>query len=378
MKRIGLNALLYSPRLGGIGTYLQQLMKYLSQDDTLSIKIFVSQEEVDNNPAPYTADCYEAVSFYNPFPLMRLFNEHTHWPKTLFANQIDLFHSPISYISPGVTIPSILTVHDLRYFHYPETFTRARGYFLRYAIPRSLKQARHIIAVSEFTKSDIISLFDVPEEKITVIHEGIDPAQFSEPVHRSQVRDARVSHNAGVPYILAVGHLEPRKNYTRLLRAFDVLKHKYHIPHQLIIVGQDNWHSKEIFNVLRKLKLQDQVQFPGFVHTEELVFLLQHAEIFIAPSIFEGFGLTPLESMAAATPVVASDIPPHAEICGDATVYFNPFDVDDMVEKIYSLLGNETLQKQLIEQGRKQVKKWTWNNCLNQTKRVYRECLNNL
>lgn len=372
-KHIAINAVMYSQSLGGAATYIRNLVRaaIATPDPTLEIRVYASPllraqfgEQPRLYPTPLSATR----------PVNRILSEMMYWPFVLKKHNIDLFHSPISYIPPGVNIPAIVTLHDLRVYHYPETYTPSRRKFLQKILPRSARKAVNIITISNHTKQDIIRTLDIPSEKITVIHEGIDLAKFQKRYPQDRIAALKQKYRLSGQYILAVGHLEPRKNYIRLLEAFSILKENYHLPHSLVIVGQENWYYQDIYKRVRELNLEQQVHFTGYVADPDLAFLYQNAEVYIAPSLFEGFGLTPLESMAAGVPVAASNCTSHPEVCGDAALYFDPFDVEDMAETIVQLLDKE-VQNHLNLQAKSQLAQFNWSRCYQQTFELYKTCL---
>ncbi|MBN1561019.1 glycosyltransferase family 4 protein [candidate division KSB1 bacterium] len=380
MKTIGLNALLLSPQAGGIGVYMQNLIDRigLEKHPDWQLKIFVSAEEYKRSPLTYQAKKFVPLSIYSSRPFLRLCKETCRWQEIIRKNAIDLFHSPISYISPGVKIPYLLTVHDLRYAHFPDSYKKIRWQFLQYAIPHSLERAEKIIAVSNFTKNDVISSLGISPEKIVVIHEGIDAKLFSRHYDDAEAEQIRTRYQLPPQYILSVGHLEPRKNYVRLLKAFSILKHKVTALPAMVIVGKKNWRAEQVNKAIRRYRLQKEVLMLDFVDSPSLPFLYQNAVAFIAPSVFEGFGFTPLESMAAGVPVAAANTSSYPEICGDAALYFDPYSPEDMAEKIHQLLADAKLGHDLVQRGLANIQKWTWDACVSTTVKLYEHCLQSI
>lgn len=372
-NKIALNAVMYAQSLGGAATYIHNLVKgaLYSADPALDIKVYAS-EYLRSQFLNTSNSIYPAHIPSHRFS--RLANELFYWPTVLKKHAIDLFHSPISYIPPGVHIPSIVTIHDLRVFHDPHSYKKLRRRFLEKMIPRSAQKAVNIIAVSDYTKQDIIQTLGIPDNKITVIYEGIDTSRYRRTYSLKDIAKLIKKYNLPNRYILTVGHLEPRKNYLRLLEAFALLKHEHHIPHILVITGQENWHYQNIYRRVSELKLKNHVRFTGYFPDEDLAFLYQNADVYVQPSLFEGFGLTPLESMAAGTPVAVSNCTSHPEICGDAALYFDPYNVIDMADKILQSLADNT-QSVLKRASEKQLSKYSWSACCEQTFELYKTCV---
>ena len=372
---IALNAILFTPKLGGMGVYLKNLINGLKQHDhAWDAYVFAAREMVpllEHENANFVP-----IDFFDKHPLKRVIKEMFGWPKVLNGKDISLFHSPGEYIPLGIEVPAIVTAHDLRFAHFPKTYTKLRAAFLNSRVPHSLGQARAIIAVSEFTKTDMCQLYGIDPAKIHVIHEGIDAHYFQQKHHSPEQVLKRYA--LMTPYILAVGHLEPRKNYIRLIKALKILRDEKTIDHKLLIVGQENWYFEEIYNSVHTLDMDDRVIFSGFVPENDLPSLYQNADLFVAPSTFEGFGFTPLEAMAADVPVCVSNITSHPEICGAAAAYFDPFEIDDIARAIYHVLSDTNTRQNLVEKGRQNVKRFTWRECCEKTFNLYDKILNDL
>ncbi|MBN1480983.1 glycosyltransferase family 1 protein [candidate division KSB1 bacterium] len=374
MKIIGINSLLLSPKLGGVGVYLRHLLSALeNQEVSFDYRVFVGKSVKKDYPDnPY----YVTVPITQTNPLRRVLHESLAWPHILQRNRIALFHSPFSYISPGVTIPSIVTIHDLRYVHAPDSYRLLRRHFLERAIPKTVSNAYKIIAVSDYTKQDILRTFNLSQDRVVVIHEGIDHERFN--LSDQDAASVVQRFDLKSEYILALGHLEPRKNYIRLLQAYKILVQKHALKHHLVIVGQENWHYREIYRTVKKLGLQQQVKFLGFVAQEFIPALYKKAHAVVAPSLFEGFGFVPLEAMAAGVPAIVSKATSHPEVCGEAAVYFDPMDPRDMAEKIALVLEDSMLRNTMISKGYINILRFSWRHCWEKTFDLYEDCLNQL
>jgi len=378
MKRVGINATLLSPTAGGVGEYMKQLVTGfqrwpLDQQPCVFINKQVRREYGFDG----IANMLEIPTLKST-PVLRIPYEFIQWRAVLSQHKIRLFHSPISYIPPGVNIPAIVTIHDLRYFHFPETYTWLRGKFLQSSIPRSLQKAVKIIAVSEYTKSDIVRLFNIPPDKVVVIYEGLDFRRFGAAISPQDIVRVRQQYDLPEQYVLAVGHLEPRKNYLRLFEAFRILLDQHNQALKLVVVGQENWFYEKIYQQASRLGLDEFVRFTGFVADADLPCIYHMAGLFVAPSIFEGFGFTPLEAMAAGVPVLASNATSHPEVCGKAALYFNPADPENIAEKMQLGWNDNTLRQKLTALGKENIKRFSWKNCCNQTMDVYQKTLNQL
>ena len=378
MKRsdytVGISALLADPKGGGVNTYIRNLSAHLFRAKTLlKFALFCNPEG-----SPLQLEEGDCIDFplSGSHPAWRLLQEWSRWPALLKKNAIDLFHSPISYIPPGVRIPSVFTVHDLRAFHYPETFEKMRLRFLQKRIPASVERAHRIIAVSEYTRRDVLGLFSVPDEKVITIHEGIDLSVFAKPaVDREHILQKYELPNR---FLFSVGHLEPRKNFSRLFRALAILKQRYRITMPLVVCGRKNWKYESLFKEIDRLRLGHQLRLLGSVSDKDLRALYQAAFIFIYPSLFEGFGFPPLESMAAGVPVIVSNATSLPEVCGKAALYADPYDEEDLAARMRELIEDSTRYDKLRQAGLRQVKKFSWTTCAHKTIQVYKETLNEI
>lgn len=377
MKRVGFNALLLHPQAGGIAVYMKNLIDgMLHARADWQPQIFLRAEamkEYGFSSSKYIVP----VSFAGLCPVRRVLTEIFSWRRLLSQNCIDLLHVPISYFVPAVSVPTIITVHDLRILHFPDSYRPLRRAFLRRMIPWSARRAAQIIAVSQFTKDELVTRLGVDPDKVTVIHSGIESHRFSAQFSEKEKEQVRQTYRLPEQFILTVGHLEPRKNYERLIEAFALLRRRG-AQYSLVIVGRENWLYQGIYDRVRRLGLSDAVHFTRFVEQADLILIYQMASLFVSPSIFEGFGFTPLEAMAAGIPVAVSNATSHPEVCGSAAEYFDPFNVKDMAEKMLRLIEDPRLAQSLVEEGRRNILRFSWERCCRETFQVYEECLKEL
>ncbi|MEK7071285.1 MAG: glycosyltransferase family 1 protein [Patescibacteria group bacterium] len=314
------------------------------------------------------------VIYLKNAPLPHLPNETEYfryqvvWPSLLWSqiplpihlflhNKIDRFFSPAHYAPRFATSPTVVTVHDLSYFYYPEDFLKADLYKLKKWTGYSVKNARNIIAVSKQTKKDIVKFYKILEEKITVIYNGHEKIQSAK----------RKVQKATSPYILYVGTLQPRKNIKTLVEAFSSFS-IHNSSFKLILVGKKGWMYEDILKSVNTSKCKDNIEIKGYVSDEELVTLYQNAFCYVNPSLYEGFGIPVLEAMAQDCPVLSSDTGALPEIAGNAALYFNPEKVEELVNQLELLKNNkENLREELIKKGRERIKQFSWEKCAQQT-----------
>lgn len=250
----------------------------------------------------------------------------------------------------------IMTIHDVSHERYPEWFSKNYYRFYHYMMPRIGKKAHAVLTVSEFSKKEIVDTLGINAEKIHVVHSNV-------PFHNKPSKEEILSFTRNPEaerYILAVSSMDPRKNFVRLVEAFDKIKDK---SVKLYIIGM----SFKAFNTpdLQKL-IGENVHLPGYIPDEKLQTMYQNALLSVYPSLYEGFGLPPLESMTYGCPVINSDIPALREVSQDAALYVNPYNVEDITEKIEQLLVDEPLRKELQEKGLLQIKKYSWDKSAKQ------------
>ena len=257
-------------------------------------------------------------------------------------------------IPPRGVKRAITTVHDMGFTRCPETVAPRNLKRLREGVARSLEESVRIITVSEFSKREIVELTGTPEDKIEVIYNAPSVTVRRETVSRDTTESNRE------PYILFVGTIEPRKNLVRLIRAFETLKKEQKIPHKLVLAGGRGWRNEDIFRALDTSPYRNDIVFKGYVGPEDKDELYRHASVFAFPSIYEGFGVPPLEAMAHGCPVVASNTASLPEVTGDAAEQVDPMDELSVAEGIWKVLSDRAYAEELVQRGYKQIEKFSW------------------
>jgi glycosyltransferase involved in cell wall biosynthesis len=279
-----------------------------------------------------------------------------------------LFHATEHLLLPLRSISTVLTVHDLIFQHLPEHHKPLNRWYLNAALPLFCRQATHIIAVSECTRRDVTAAYGVPPEKVTVVHEAAD-ARFS-PQPPDRVASVRQRYDLPERYLLFVGTIEPRKNLTRLLRAFEVL-HGDGLCDALAIVGRRGWLCGDFFAELEQSPVRRAVVFPGYVPDEELPAIYAGARALAFPSLYEGFGLPVLEAMACGTPVACSGTSSLPEVAGDAALFFDPNSEEAITETLRRLLSDAHLHNELVQGGLERASRFSWERVAAETEDVY-------
>jgi glycosyltransferase involved in cell wall biosynthesis len=256
--------------------------------------------------------------------------------------------------------PQVVVIHDLLPLLFPGSYPRQRLYY-RHMLPHALRRVERIVAVSENTKRDLVRHYGITSENVEVIYSGVDVSHFNPSLRKTPA----------VPYILTVGNQYPYKNLSRLLDAFASLV-KRGFPQELLIVGKDEGEEgPSLRKKAGELNIEVRVRFAGYVSAEQLPGLYASADLFVFPSLYEGFGLPALEAMASGCPVAVSNSSSLPEICGDAACYFNPFDSDAMADVMAALLRDEALRRQLSSAGLARARLFNWDK----TARQYAELL---
>lgn len=292
-------------------------------------------------------------------------------PIQLLLNPHDIVHA--TYVAPPF-LPGrlVFTLHDLSPFSNPEFYPPAIRLRLQRGFAQSIRRADEIICVSEFTLQHLAERFPTEAARARVIHHGVDDIyrrvrtsdEIEQVLGRLQVRR---------PYILCLGKLQARKNTIRIIEAFHQLKKETRAPHKLVMAGRKMWTSSEVYPLVRRLGLEDDIVFPGHVADNDLPALYRGAEVLVFPSLFEGFGMPVLEAMASGCPVVTSNVTSLPEVAGDAAVLVDPTRTEDIANGIHSVLRDGGFRNQLIERGLIRASHYTWARTAAEVMKVYAE-----
>jgi glycosyltransferase involved in cell wall biosynthesis len=265
-------------------------------------------------------------------------------------------------------IKTVVTIHDLAYKYFPEYFPKKDLFLLNLLGDMAIKKADKIIAISESTKKDILKLYPpVKGEKIKVIYHGFDPDVFMAP--RSQNKENEVKKRLGISgdYLLYSGAIQPRKNLEVLIKAFELFKKNNPSQLKLVLSGEKAWMSENIVSMAQKSAFQGDIIMPGKLKFCDLGHLMRGARAYVYPSLYEGFGITVLEALASRVPVICAKNSSLPEVGGDAVLYFDAASSGDLCQKIGILLSDIRLEKNLLEKGTAQIKKFSWDKCARET-----------
>ncbi len=350
--RIGIDCRYLAEAPRGVGHYLLNILQQFANNEPKTIEFFLYTPK----PIYYNPTQTNFVIRKGKIPL-----PGTWWFQTEGRNLINLdglnsFWAPCDILPSGLApyIYKVLSVHDLTHIFFPQTMANYNRLIHKLFFGASLLRADHIITMSNYTKQMITDIYKINAEKISVIYEGVDP-KFR-PYEDKETNAVLARYQINRPYILSVGTLEPKKNYSILLRAFKALK----VDWNLVIIGKKGWKSQEVFSTIDELKIKERVKILGYIKNEDLPFFYNGAEIFVFPSLYEGFGLPLLEAMACGVPVICSNTSSLPEIGKDAVLYFNPYSVYELADLLIKLIGDAELQKTLRDKGIARAKEFLW------------------
>lgn len=289
---------------------------------------------------------------------------------SLFEEKADLTIFFDYIVPPRINGAVITAIHDMTCFRFPDTVDKKNFKRIVQGIQYSLERSSHILTDSEFSKREILELLHVPGDKISVIYAA---PSLSEQCGNFQ--DFAKKWKIRSPYLLYVGTIEPRKNLIRLLKAFDLLKERHNIPHQLVLAGGKGWKTEEIYRTASEIRHAEDVTFTGYVSPEEKNALYRNADVFVFPSIYEGFGMPTLEAMHHGCPVVCSNAASLPEVVGNAAELVDPMDVESITEGIRYVLSDHAYAKSLVEKGHAQEQKFTWEASAQRLMKICKEVM---
>lgn len=358
-------------RRSGIGVYTYELAKRLRSENGLEFcgNLFNFAGRNDNTEALKEVAIPIRESRMFPYGVYRRI-----WDivpvsyDSLFPGKADLTIF-FNYIVPPRIKGDVMTaVHDLTYLQFSETMDARNLKRIKQGIRYSVERSSRVLTISEFSKGEIAELLGVPGEKIAVVSPAPSLSGAT-----ADFDGCRQKWGIKGPYLLYVGTIEPRKNLARLLRAFELLKEKRGIRHQLVLAGGRGWRDEGIFQTVRELRHRDDVVFTGYVSDGEKNALYQNAEVFVFPSLYEGFGIPPLEAMAHGCPVVCANAASLPEVAGGAAELVDPLEVEGIAAGIWRVLSDGAYARHLRENGRIQARKYTWESSAERLMSLCRE-----
>ena len=376
--KVALNATALLSPLTGIGQYTYQLAKGLQTVPGLELDLFYGSgwsKEVRNQPVPSIATIKTLVKKSVPYSYsIKRFLEQVMFTRGMQSNRADIYHEP-NFLAFKFNGPSVITVHDLSWIRFPHTHPVERVRAMNTYFEPGLRRATLILTDSEFVKRELMDVFSIQAERIRPVLLGVESLFYPRTVEETRpvLNLHDLMHGR---YLLAVGTLEPRKNLQVALRAYMQLPQQVRKHFPLVLVGMNGWHTSELEQQIAPLVRAGEVRQIGYLPREELVMLIAGALTLIYPSIYEGFGLPPLEAMACGVPVIASEVSSLPEVVGDSGLLINPHDDEALAQTIQKLITDPDIRQQLSQKALERSAEFTWDKCVRQTVDVYRQALN--
>ncbi|MDI6704119.1 MAG: glycosyltransferase family 1 protein [bacterium] len=365
--KIGIDATSLCRRITGIEYYTLNLIKNILEMDKENEYVILFRKEIHPELMKF-----RGIGKFLICPINnQIFCEQIWLPYISWKEGLDLIHFPA--FPPGLFFfkKHIVTIHDATIWKYPHTLSWKGRFYMRPLTILASKRAEMIITPSENSKREIIEYAKVREEKVVNTKEGIDE-RFMPIKQKDRLEEIRKKYGLPIRFILSVCSLEPRKNLLTLIEAYKILRDKD--PNlRLVLVGRKAWGNDAILRRIEELGLKDELFLTGYIPIEDLVYIYNLAELFVYPSIYEGFGLPPLEAMACDCPVITSNTSSLPEVVGDAAILVDPLDVDNLSESIYRVLNDEYLKKAIRCRGIERVKEFSWEKSVRETLRVYKK-----
>ena len=372
--KIGIDA--HAAERDGTGncTYIRGLLKGLAKIDKINKYIL------------YVTDLNHP--FYNNFKNIENFQMRILKPKTpvirtplslamkSFSDKLDILH--VQYFAPPIHKGSlIVTIHDLAFLHFPESFDRIERFRSKILIPRNAQKASKIICGSYFSKNDIAKHCKLDPAKIEVTYYGA-PSYFK-PVKNSKGEGKKILSSYGIKnkFIFSLGRINYRKNLDTLIKAYKNLRDRKEINLKLVIGGKKDFLFEEVLKDIKSSGYENDIILPGYIDEIDLPTLFNSAEMFVYPSLFEGFGLPPLEAMACGCPVITSDVSSIPEVMGDAGILIDPQNADQVSNAIHKVISDVGFKEIMINKGLERAKLFNWDKTARETLKVYEKVQKN-
>jgi glycosyltransferase involved in cell wall biosynthesis len=369
---IGIDAHAIGAQQGGNETYIKNLIRALAAlDGTNRYSIYLANAQA-------AAEWREGFARRHPNFTIRQIPQPTPLVRVpvflayeLRRRPVDVLH--VQYTAPPFCpAPVVATIHDLAFEHLPETFTRRGAFQLKLTVRRTARRAARIATVSEYSRQDLLRTYGLAPEKVAVTYNGLEPQFTPTPQSADEAETIRRQFGISRDFLLAVGSLQPRKNLVRLIRAYARLRAEQpDFQLQLVIVGRKLWLHHEIFAEVARQPWAPDVVLTGYVADEDLPPLYRAARVFVYPSLFEGFGLPPLEALACGTPVVTSNNSSLPEVVGAAALTVDPQDETALAEAICQATHDAELRARLRAAGLERAKLFTWQAAAERTLELY-------
>lgn len=370
--KIGITTLGCDGGKSGIGRYIQTLLdEFSTLGDRHQFQVYGHDAEREAFMQNVTGMVWRPVAQRWKNPAQSILWHQFALP--FLASKLDVLFLPAANrrLPLVSSVPTVGTVHDFSSLHIEQKYDRSRDFYIKKILPTMIRRLDHVLTVSDCTKRDIINFCGVKEHSISVIPLAADDSRFY-PEDRSRSRERlQAKYGLEEPFLLYISRIEhPGKNHIRLIKAFEDLKRREHIPHQLVFVGPDKERADEVHRAAASSPNSSDIRFFGFVQDSDLRAFYNAADVFVFPSLFEGFGLPILEAMACGTPVACSATSSLPEVAGDAAKVFDPFLERGISDSVAMLLNSPSERHTLIERGLRRAKGYTWHKTAQRTMEI--------
>jgi len=353
----------------GIGTYVRNLVHCLARfdhDDHYVLLCRPDDVEYVKSLGPRFEPLAGRARHYS-------IGEQLSIPFALSRVQVELFHAPHYVVSPLTRCPYVVTIHDCIHLRFPQYLpNRLAPIYARAVMRTAARNARRVLTVSQASKQDILHYLGIPADKVEVIYNALD-TRLATPPTKDDIARVRERFQLTSPFILYAGNIKPHKNVDRLIEAYSILRRRGIVGVKLLIIGDEISKYPNLRRLVHRFQLHQHVRFLGFVPEATLSALYRLASVFVFPSLYEGFGLPPLEAMAAGAPVITSNVSSLPEVVGDAAVLIDPMDAGAIAEAMGRVLADADLRADLIRRGHERVKAFSWERSVSRVHEVYAE-----
>lgn len=349
--------LLISGKLDGIGWFTYHTLKNIVKNNPEHTFYFLFDRKYDKNFI--FSDNVKPIIIWPPtrHPVLWFIWLNITVPKVLRKIKPDIFLSTDGFL-PNTKIPSITVIHDINFVHYPKDLPFFTRLFYNNYMPKFAKKAKKIGTVSNYSRNDIVKNYKIKDDKIKVLYNGA--SDIYKPVNSNVKEKIKEKYTGNKDFFIFIGSIHPRKNIKRLIKAFDIYKKETNSDNKLVIVGAKFFKNSELFNILNNLKFKDDIIFMGRLNIGELHKILASALSMVFVPYFEGFGIPLLEAMYCDVPVISANVTSMPEVAGDAAIYVNPFDIDEIAKAMKTISTNKKLRKELIKKAQRQRLKFSW------------------
>jgi glycosyltransferase involved in cell wall biosynthesis len=367
--RIAVNARhLMKDRLEGIGTVTNEIMQRIARNHPEDEFDYYFDRKTD--PGFIHGQNVKGHIFFPPTRLPLLIRYWFNYPvkRHLKKNKHDVFFSPDGFLPIGLPVPKVSIVHDIAFLRNPLHVTpRIRRFYEKW-MPLYIREADHIITVSAFSKKELMAGYNLSEEKISVVYNGV--SRGFHPIHENEKTEVREKYFNGHPFFIYLGAIHPRKNILTLVRAFELFKANTSSEHVLVIAGRPSWYTREVFKAVHESQVRDEIHMMGFVEADAAKKMIASAEALVYPSRYEGFGLPVVEAMASGTAVICSNVASLPEVAGEGALYFDPGNIDELATHLVSITMDRLMKEKLIAEGKERIKKFSWDSAAGEVYKI--------